>query len=75
MGKSSLRRKKLHGTNQGSDFLGDDFSNRDNLRALVQFRRESQPTILKDDFSSRTDPSNFRINTTSVIRLVKQNQH
>ena len=39
--------------------VGDNFSNRGNLRALVRFRRESQPTILKDDFSSRTDPSLF----------------
>ena len=59
MGESNLRRKKLHGTNQGSNFLGENFSNRDNLRALVRFRRESQPTILKDDFSSKTDPSIF----------------
>ena len=55
-GREQPQEKKLHGTNQGSNFLGDNFSNRDNLRALVRFRRESQPTILKDDFSSRTDP-------------------
>ena len=59
MGESNLRRKKLQGTNQGPNFLGDNFSKRDNLRALVRFRRESQPTILKDDFFSRTDPSIF----------------
>ena len=39
--------------------FSDNFTNRDNLRASVRFRRESQPTILKYDFSSRTDPSIF----------------
>ena len=45
--QSNLRRKKLHRTNQGSNFLGGSFSNRDNVRAPVQFRRESQPQHLK----------------------------
>ena len=31
----------------------------DNVKAPIQFRRESQPQLLKDDFSSRTDPSIF----------------
>ena len=30
--QGSLRRKKLHRTNQVSNFLGDNFSNRDNAR-------------------------------------------
>ena len=55
--QNNLRRKKLHRTNQGSNFLGGTFSIRDNLRAHIH-RRESQPSILKDDFS-RTDPSIF----------------
>ena len=50
-----IRRKKLH---EGSNFLGGSFSNRDNVRALIQFKRDD-PSILKDDFSSRTDPSIF----------------
>ena len=29
--QSNLRRKKLHRTNQGSNFLGSSFSNRDNV--------------------------------------------
>ena len=41
--QSDLRRRKLHRTNQGSNFLIGSFSNRDNVRALVQFRRKSQP--------------------------------
>ena len=31
--QSSLTRKKLHRTNQGSYFLGGSFGNRDNIRA------------------------------------------
>ena len=57
--QSNLRRTKLHRVNQGSNFLGDTFSNRDNVRAPIQFRWESQPIILKDDFSSKIDPSTF----------------
>ena len=41
--QSNLRRKKLHRTNQGSNFLGGSFSNRDNVTAPIQLRRESQP--------------------------------
>ena len=34
------------------------FLARDNIRAPIQFRRESQPQhLIKDDFSSRIDPS------------------
>ena len=36
--KSSLRRKKLHRTNQGSNFFGGSLSNRDNVGAPIQFR-------------------------------------
>ena len=39
--------KKLHRTNQGSNFLGGSFSNRDNVRVPIQFRRDS--SILKAD--------------------------
>ena len=45
--QNNLRRKILPRTNQSSNFLGDSFSNRDNVRAQVQFRRESQPQHLK----------------------------
>ena len=41
--RSNIRRKKLHRTNQGSNFLGGSFSNRDNIRAPIQFRRNSTP--------------------------------
>ena len=38
----NLRKKKLHRTNQGSNFLGENLSNKMNVRAPIQFRRESQ---------------------------------
>ena len=72
--QSYLRRKKLHETNQGSNFLGSIFSNRDNVRTSIQFRRKSTPCIFEDDFSSMTGPIHFHINSTNVIRPVKQNQ-
>ena len=55
--QSNLRRKKLHRMNQVSNFLGGSFSNRDNVRAQIQFKEKVNPSILKDYFSSRTDPS------------------
>ena len=39
--QSNLRRKKLYRINQGSNFLGGSFNNRDNVRAPIPFRRES----------------------------------
>ena len=57
--QSNLMRKKLHKMNQGSNFLGSIFSNRDNIRAPIQFQEKVNPSILKNDFSSRTDPSIF----------------
>ena len=35
------RRKKLYRINQGYNFLGGSFNNRDNVRAQIQFKRES----------------------------------
>ena len=58
--QSNLRRTKLHRSNQGT------FSNWDNVRAQIQFRRESQSQHLKDDLSSRTDSSIF----TSVAAVL-----
>ena len=45
--ESNLRRKKLHRTNQGPNLIGGSFSNRDDVRAPIQFGRESQPQHLK----------------------------
>ena len=55
--QSNLWNKKVHRTNQGSNFLGGSFSNKDNVRDPIQLRIESQPQHRKDDFSSRTDAS------------------
>ena len=60
--QSNLRRKKLDRTNQDPYFLGSSLSNRDNVRARIQFRRESQPQI------------RFHSNSTCVIRPVDRNQ-
>ena len=46
-------------TNQGSNFLGGSFSNRDNVRAPIQFNRESQPRIFKEDFLSQEQMHSF----------------
>ena len=70
--KSNLRRKKLHRMNQGSNFLGGSFSNRDNVRSPIQFRRESQPQHLKRCLLLKNRLIHFHINSTSVFRLIKQ---
>ena len=62
----NLRRKKLHRTNQSSNFLEGSLTNRDHVRDPIQFRGESQPYILKVDFSSRTNPSIF----TSIASVI-----
>ena len=38
--RSDLRRKKLHRTNQGSNFLRSKLGNRDSVRAPIQFKRK-----------------------------------
>ena len=45
--QNNLRRKKLDRANQGPNFLRGSFSNRDNVRALIQIRRERQTQHLK----------------------------
>ena len=72
--QGNLGRMKPHRTNGGSNFFGGSFSNRDTVRAPIQFRRESQPQHLKILFFLKNRPIHFQINSTSVIRLVKQNQ-
>ena len=63
---------KLHGMNQGSNFLGGSFSNRDNTRVPIQFRRESQPQHPKKLLFLKNRHIHFHINSsTSVIRSVK----
>ena len=71
--QSSLRRKKLHKTNQSSTCLGGSFSNRNNVRAPIQFKRERQLQHLKRSIFFKDRHINFHINSTSVIRWVKRN--
>ena len=49
----------LHRMNEVGNFLGGSFSNRDNVRAPIEFRRENQSQHFKKDVSSRKDPSIF----------------
>ena len=69
--KSNLRGKKFHTTTLSSNFLGGNLSNRDNVRAPIKFKRESQPQHLKRLFFLKNRPIYFRINSTSVIRPIK----
>ena len=69
--KSNLRRQELHRQNQSSKFLKSSFSNRDNKRAVIQFRGERQPQhIQKWVFFSRQ--IYFQINSKRVITLLKR---
>ena len=62
--QNSLTRKMLHRMNQGYNFL---FSNRENVRALIQFRGEIIPQHLKILFHPRNRHIPFQINSTSVL--------
>ena len=53
--------------NKTNYFLESTFSNRDNVRAPIQFRREIQPKHLKRLLFLKTRPIHFHINITSVI--------
>ena len=55
--QSNLRKNKIHRTNHSSNFLRGSFMNRDNVQAPTQLEEKVNPSILKDDFSSRADPS------------------
>ena len=82
---SNLRRKKIHRTNERSNFLVGTFSSQDNVRAQIQFRNESQPQHLKRWFFLRNRPSIFtsiapafldKLNeTSSVFPALKSTCH
>ena len=63
--------KKLHRTIKSSNILRGSFSNRGNVPAPIQIRREIQPQHLKRNFYLKNRPIQFHI---SVIRLVKREQ-
>ena len=60
--------------NQGFNFLEGSFSNRDNVRAPIQFRRECHPQHLKRWYFLKNRPLYFHIHSTSVIRQANRNQ-
>ena len=60
--QSNLRRNRFHKMNQGSNFLWGSF----NSKPQSNLEKKVNPSILKDDFSSRADPSIF-ISMTTVI--------
>ena len=70
---SNFRRKKLK-NDQSSKILGGSFSNKDNMKSAIQFRRESQPQHLKKRFFLKNRPIHFQIKSTSVTGPVKRNQ-
>ena len=72
--QSKLRRKKLYRTNKASNFLGGSFSNRDNVRASTQLRRERQPQYLTRWILLRNGTIHLHINSTTVIRPVTSNK-
>ena len=47
--------KRYDQKTSGCGTVGVSFSNKDNVGALIQLRRESKPEHLKDDFYSRID--------------------
>ena len=71
--QTNFRRRKLHRTNRDPNFLGGSFRNRDNVGAQIQSIRESQPQYFKRWFFFKKKPIHFHINSTSALRLLKQN--
>ena len=57
--KRNIRGEKLHRTNQGFNFLGSSCSNRDDVRAPIQFRTETEPQYLKRHFFPQEQTHSF----------------
>ena len=57
---------------QGSNFLEGSFSNRDN-RFKSNFQDKDNPSILKDDFSSKTHPSIFTFTLPQIHTTTNAN--
>ena len=72
--QSNLRREKPYRKTQGSNFLGGHFSNRDNVRVPIQFRRERQPQHLKRLLFHKNTPNYFHITSNSVTWPLKQDR-
>ena len=57
--KSSLRKKKLHRTNQGPNFLEGSFSNRYNERTPIQEKETVNLSILAPELLGQMKPVEF----------------
>ena len=57
--QSNLRRKKLHKTNQGSNFLKALLATEIMKQPQSSLEEKVNPSIVKDNFSSRTAPYIF----------------
>ena len=81
--QSNLRKKKLHRTNQCSNFLGRSFSNKDNVRAPIQFRRKRQSqqfksfkqTILPYQIQKTTFPDHWVEEVWQIYLCLEQHWH
>ena len=71
--QSNFRRTKLHGTNQCANLPQGSFSNGENIRAPIQFRRQRQPQPVKRSFFFKRS-IDFHMNSTSGFRVVKRNE-
>ena len=69
--KQQPQGKKLHRTIKSSNILRGSFSNRDNVPAPIQIRREIQLQHLKRIYFLKNRPIQFHI---SVIKPVKRDQ-
>ena len=73
--KSKFQRKKLYRTNHGFNFLGGGLRNGGSVRPPIQLVKKDSLSILKDEFYLlKNRYIHFRINSTIVIRPVKQNK-
>ena len=61
--------QEVHRTSQGSNFLGRNFSDKDNVTVPIQFTIENEQTPLKRLSFFKSRPIHFHINSTCVIRL------
>ena len=70
--QNNLRRKKLHRTNPGSNFLGGSFSNREMQEPQSNLQEKVNPCFLRDYFSSTTAQSIFT--STAPVLLDQSNE-
>ena len=69
--KSNLRRKKLHNTNQCSNFLWSSFRGRDNVKGPINLEEINSHSILKT-FFCKNKSVHIHISSIGVTRSVKE---